>query len=423
VARLGTAVAGGAGDFAAAPGACSTFERVRVDRSPSRSAAAPARESLAWILALGQLTFPVASHLLAMIALLGQLILDLGYLCVHPRDIPWREFSANLYKSGAQALPVTALIGFLIGIVLSYLSALQLKTFGADVFIVNLLGISIVRELGPVLVAVLVAGRSGSAMTAQIGVMRVTEEIDALATMGVSRSQRLILPKVLALAVAMPLLVIWCSAAGIIGGMVSAKLQMDLVLRLLHRYPAEGGAGCQRLDRRRQGFGFRCADCAHRLPLRAAGQAEYRKPVVADDHFGGDLDHRGDHRRCRLCGTDAQPRDSLVSAQPKTPSRRPARLPAIEIRGLCTQFGEVVIHRDIDLDIEAGQMLGLVGGSGSGKTTLLREIVGLLAPSQGKRQALRPAGTRSRSAASARAAPPLRHAFSAGGALFGTLRA
>ncbi len=200
----------------------------RVETIAADGAPAPARESLAWILALGRLTLSGASHLLAMIGLLGQLILDVGYLCAQPRDIPWREFSANLYKSGAQALPVTALIGFLIGIVLSYLSALQLKTFGADVFIVNLLGISIVRELGPVLVAVLVAGRSGSAMTAQIGVMRVTEEIDALATMGVSRSQRLVLPKVLALAVAMPLLVIWCSAAGIIGGMVSANLQMNL---------------------------------------------------------------------------------------------------------------------------------------------------------------------------------------------------
>ena len=201
------------------------IEGVRVDVEP----VLPKQSRLlAWLLALGQGSWVAASHLLAMVALIGQMILDLAYLCVHPRDIPWREFSANLYKTGAQALPVTALIGFLIGVVISYLSALQLKTFGADVFIVNLLGISIVRELGPVLVAVLVAGRSGSAMTAQIGVMRVTEEIDALATMGVSRSQRLILPKVLALAVAMPLLVIWCSAAGIIGGMVSAKLQMDL---------------------------------------------------------------------------------------------------------------------------------------------------------------------------------------------------
>ncbi|HNI74824.1 MAG TPA: ABC transporter permease, partial [Accumulibacter sp.] len=127
-----------------------------------------------------------------------------------------------------QALPVTTLIGFLIGVVVSYLAALQLKSLGADVLIVNLLGIGIVRELGPVLVAVLVAGRSGSAMTAQIGVMRVTEEIDALATMGVSRSLRLVLPKVLALTVAMPLLVVWCSVTGIVGGMISAKLQMDL---------------------------------------------------------------------------------------------------------------------------------------------------------------------------------------------------
>jgi phospholipid/cholesterol/gamma-HCH transport system permease protein len=202
------------------------FERVAaiaIEVAPACS-----RDWFAWLVVPGRLFLSAASHLLAIIALIGQLILDLAHLCRHPQDIPWREFSANLYKGGAQALPVTALIGFLIGIVLSYLSALQLKAFGADVFIVNLLGISIVRELGPVLVAVLVAGRSGSAMTAQIGVMRVTEEIDALATMGVSRSQRLVLPKVLALAVAMPLLVLWCSAAGIIGGMVAANLQMDL---------------------------------------------------------------------------------------------------------------------------------------------------------------------------------------------------
>ena len=201
----------------------------RVAAISSEPAVVPqVRDALAPIAALGQLSLAAFRHLVEIIALIGQLVLDLGYLCVHPREIPWREFSANLYKSGARALPVIALIGFLIGIVLSYLSALQLKTFGADVFIVNLLGISIVRELGPMLVAVLVAGRSGSAMTAQIGVMRVTEEIDALATMGVSRSQRLLLPKVLALAVAMPLLVIWCSAAGIIGGMIAAKLQMGL---------------------------------------------------------------------------------------------------------------------------------------------------------------------------------------------------
>lgn len=182
----------------------------------------------AFLVFLGGISIAAWRNLTGLVALIGQLVLDIGHLLAYPGEVPWREFSANLYKSGAKALPVTALIGFLIGVVLSYLTSLQLKIFGADIYIVNLLGVSIVRELGPVLVAVLVAGRSGSAMTAQIGVMRVTEEIDALATFGVSRTQRLVLPKVLALAVAMPLLVVWCSAAGIVGGMVSAHLQMDL---------------------------------------------------------------------------------------------------------------------------------------------------------------------------------------------------
>ena len=100
-------------------------------------------------------------------------------------------------------------MGFLIGVVLSYLSAQQLQMVGADRFIVRLLGVSIVRELGPVLAAILVAGRSGSAITAQIGVMRVTQELDAMLVMGISHGQRLILPRVVALAVVMPLLVLW----------------------------------------------------------------------------------------------------------------------------------------------------------------------------------------------------------------------
>jgi phospholipid/cholesterol/gamma-HCH transport system permease protein len=211
--------------------AISPAHRAVIERSAAlRVATEPPApvERLAALVALGRLLFSVAKNLREIITLIGQLVLDLIYLSAHPRDIPWREFSANLYKSGALALPVTALVGFLIGVVLSYLSSLQLKTFGANIYIVNLLGISIIRELGPVIVAVLVAGRSGSAMTAQIGVMRVTEEIDALATMGVSRSLRLVLPKVAALALAMPLLVVWCSAAGILGGMVAANLEMDL---------------------------------------------------------------------------------------------------------------------------------------------------------------------------------------------------
>jgi len=177
---------------------------------------------------LGLLLLGLLGHLGDFLRLLGQLGIDLFYMLPRPGLWPLKEISANLFKTGVRAMPVTALVGFLIGIVLSYLSALQLKAFGADIFIVNILGLGIIRELGPVLVSVLVAGRSGSAMTAQLGVMRVTEEIDALSTMGISRHVRLVMPKVVALGLAMPLLVLWASAVAILGGMVSAKLQLGI---------------------------------------------------------------------------------------------------------------------------------------------------------------------------------------------------
>lgn len=165
---------------------------------------------------------------LDIVTLMGQLTLDTGYLFRHPGSIPWAEISITIYESGVRALGITALVGFLIGVVLSYLSALQLKTFGAEVYIIDILGLSIIRELGPLLAAILVAGRSGSAMTAQLGIMRVTEELDALSAMGISHSLRLILPKVIALMIVMPLLSAWTSASALIGGMFSAQNTLDI---------------------------------------------------------------------------------------------------------------------------------------------------------------------------------------------------
>jgi phospholipid/cholesterol/gamma-HCH transport system permease protein len=165
---------------------------------------------------------------LDLVTLLGQLLLDVGYLLRHPGRIPWAEISTTIYESGVRALGITALVGFLIGIVLSYLSALQLKLFGAEIYIIDILGLSVIRELGPLLAAILVAGRSGSAMTAQIGIMRVTEELDALSAMGISHSLRLVLPKVAALAVVLPLIGIWTSGSALLGGMFSAQNTLDI---------------------------------------------------------------------------------------------------------------------------------------------------------------------------------------------------
>lgn len=168
------------------------------------------------------------SHIIGFTTLCGALALELLYLIRHPGDIPLKEISANIYKGGVMALPVTALVGLMIGVAMSYLMALQLRKFGADIFIINILGLAVIRELGPILMSVLVAGRSGSAMTAQIGVMRVTEEIDALTTMGISRVLRLILPKVVGLTLVAPLLVFWTSLWALTGGMLVANLQLGI---------------------------------------------------------------------------------------------------------------------------------------------------------------------------------------------------
>jgi phospholipid/cholesterol/gamma-HCH transport system permease protein len=198
----------------------------------------PPRDWLGPVGALGEHILAFGEHALQFIQLVGHLVIDTARVLRHPRELPWLEISASIYRTGAQALGITALVGFLVGVVLSYLSSQQLKTFGADIFIINLLGVSVIRELGPVLAAILVAGRSGSAMTAQLGVMRVTEELDAMTVMGIPHTVRLVLPKVLALAVSMPLLVAWTDAVALIGGMVAAKWELGLSYSLfLTRLP------------------------------------------------------------------------------------------------------------------------------------------------------------------------------------------
>ena len=190
--------------------------------------AAPAPQLFDWVRRIGHGVFVGLEHGLGLLRMLGALFWDLGRLLMRPSRGPWREISAQVYRVGAQALGITALVGFLIGMVLSYLSAQQLAVFGAGQFIVKLLGVATVRELGPILAAILVAGRSGSAITAQIGVMRVTEELDAMRVMGISHGFRLILPKVIALAIAMPLLVAWTDLLALGGGILAAKFQLDI---------------------------------------------------------------------------------------------------------------------------------------------------------------------------------------------------
>lgn len=202
------------------------FERIeRLDRQRE----APERIArIDPVTRLGRALFTFAEHLQGGITMFGRVVLDALSVLRRPKTMPWKETSANVYSAGAQALPITALVAFLIGIVLSYLSAQQLQMFGANRYIVNILGLSVIRELGPVLSAILVAGRSGSAITARIGVMRVTEELDAMRVMGIPHGLRLVLPRVLALGVAMPLLVMWTNIIALTGGALAAKLALGI---------------------------------------------------------------------------------------------------------------------------------------------------------------------------------------------------
>ncbi len=191
---------------------------------------------LSLLVKLGKLVLRFAEHLRDATLLLGLLLLEIVYLIRRPRDFPMREFLANIYKSGVTALPISALLGFMIGIAMGYLMSRQLRTFSVDIFIVNILGLGIIRELGPMLMAVLIAGRSGSAMTAQIGVMRVTEEIDALTIMGISKTLRIVLPKVLGLTFVAPFLVLWTSFWALSGGALSANIELGISFRFFFEY-------------------------------------------------------------------------------------------------------------------------------------------------------------------------------------------
>jgi phospholipid/cholesterol/gamma-HCH transport system permease protein len=161
-------------------------------------------------------------------AFLGETFSALIYYIVHPSSIRFRAIVRNIEDAGVRALPIVALTSFLIGVVIAYQSAVQLEKFGASIFIVDMIGISVTRELSPLITAIVVAGRSGSSYTAQLGVMKITEEIDAMKTMSFDPYRFLVLPRIIALMIAMPLMIFFADLVGIFGGMFISKIQLNM---------------------------------------------------------------------------------------------------------------------------------------------------------------------------------------------------
>ncbi|HEX9431339.1 MAG TPA: ABC transporter permease [Burkholderiales bacterium] len=191
-------------------------------------AAEPPRRQRGIVGSLGFAAVEFGRLIQAHVDFAGRSAAALGELVAHPRRTRWKELAAQLQHVCIEAIPVVALVSFLIGTVLAYLFGLQAEKYGASIFVVDAVAIGSARELAPILVAVIVAGRSGAAFTAQLGTMRLTEEIDALRTIALSPMQVLVLPRLLALVISLPLLVFVGDVAALGGAMAASGPLLDI---------------------------------------------------------------------------------------------------------------------------------------------------------------------------------------------------
>ncbi|HFU77404.1 MAG TPA: ABC transporter permease [Epsilonproteobacteria bacterium] len=177
---------------------------------------------------IGEKSIQKLLQIKAFLAFFGMISHAFFYYVTRPHKIRYKEILFEMNESAIKALGIIALTTFLIGVVIAYQSSVQLKMYGANIFIVDMLGISILRELAPLITAIVIAGRSGSAYAAQIGVMKLTEELDAMRTMGFDPYYFLVLPRILALMVMMPLLIFFADIMGVLGGMLIASVELDI---------------------------------------------------------------------------------------------------------------------------------------------------------------------------------------------------
>lgn len=185
-------------------------------------------KKLNWLQQLGKYSLQQADEAYQFINFIGALAIESMRTLFHPKQWRLNTIFSVMNRAGTSALPIIALLSFMIGVVISYQMGNQLRNYGANIFIVNLVGYSILREFGPLLTAIMVAGRTGSAFTAQLGLMKINKEIDALNTMAMMPTELLLLPRVMSLFIVIPLLTIWADIFGIIGGMVMANSILDI---------------------------------------------------------------------------------------------------------------------------------------------------------------------------------------------------
>lgn len=200
-------------------------ERVRLLESQitaSHQVSVPRDRSANFFQVVGEATLDLGGKTRDIVRFVGECVLSAVQVAKRPDKFRWRDCLAEMQQCGAMALPIVSLISFLVGVTLAYTGALVLRQYGGDIYVADLIGMAMVREMGAMMTAVVLAGRTGAAFAATIGNMKANEEIDALETLGIPAVKFLVLPRILSLAVMMPLLALYSNALGIIGGMAVA---------------------------------------------------------------------------------------------------------------------------------------------------------------------------------------------------------
>jgi phospholipid/cholesterol/gamma-HCH transport system permease protein len=177
---------------------------------------------------LGEGVLGQTADLNFIFSFIGSVCLSLIYVCLHPRSLRTDDTLSSMKSVGVDALPVVGLISFLLGLIMAFMSAVQLQQFGANIYVASLVSLAMVRELGPIMTAIIVAGRSGSAFAAEIGTMKISDEVDALFTMGFEPTRFLVVPKIVASVITVPILTLFSDLFAILGGLVVGVFMLDL---------------------------------------------------------------------------------------------------------------------------------------------------------------------------------------------------
>ena len=313
-----------------------------------------------------------ASDFRRQIEFLGNITANLLPTFLDWRRMRWMEVRRVFESAGANAVPIVSLVSVLVGMIIAFEAAQPLAKFGAQIFVVNMIGLVMVRELGPLLTAVLLAGRSGSAFAAEIGTMKVNEELDALQTLGLDPIRFLVVQRITAAILLTPLLTIYATFLGVVGG-VSVALVLGFPLSLIfHQLTSALHLSDVALGMAKASGVW--SDCLRRRLLARIADTTRPERSGRFNHASCGDEYRADcHRRRRIF-------DSLLC--PQTMNDAPEI--TISVRNLKVGYGENVILQNINFQVSQGEVFVILGGSGSGKSTLLKNLIGLYTPLEGE---------------------------------------